>query len=223
MDPLTTQQPFDATPLEMPYTITARQVGAYTIVDYTPRAFLVTGDTKPIKEQLKGLGGRFNMFEIHKGTRQYSPAWVYPKTRLAIVEQFLQTGVMPTLDPTYRRLSPYAAPAPTPGVTLPLGQVAYGLPVVIAAAPVEPEISLAEATDRFVTAMISYPRAGPLRHVHPTGAGAEIVLRGSSTDVERLLEAERTLDPTVHIKLRAEINNIVLVLLTRAQPDPQLD
>jgi hypothetical protein len=45
-------------------------------VDYSDKAFAVIGDTKPIKDLLKSLGGRFN-FRLTCG-----PGWIFPKTKL---------------------------------------------------------------------------------------------------------------------------------------------
>jgi hypothetical protein len=53
------------------------------IVDYSEKAIAVIGDTKPVKDTLKGLGGRFN-FRLSCGA-----GWIFPKTREADVRQQL--------------------------------------------------------------------------------------------------------------------------------------
>ncbi len=46
-----------------------------TLVDYSAKAFAIIGDTKPIKDKLKSLGGRFN-FRLSCGA-----GWIFPKTK----------------------------------------------------------------------------------------------------------------------------------------------
>ncbi len=54
--------------------------GEIKIVDYSERAIAVIGDTKPIKDKLKALGGRFN-FRLSCGA-----GWIFPKTKLEEVQ-----------------------------------------------------------------------------------------------------------------------------------------
>lgn len=54
-----------------------------TYVDYSEKAFAITGDTKPVKDQLKALGGRFN-FRLTCG-----PGWIFPKTKEQAVRDAL--------------------------------------------------------------------------------------------------------------------------------------
>ncbi len=56
---------------------------ALQIIDYSERSFAIVGDTKPIKEQLKELGGRFN------GRLTCGAGWVFPKTKLESVKSTL--------------------------------------------------------------------------------------------------------------------------------------
>jgi len=56
------------------------KVGDIEIIDYSDKAIVVVGDTKPIKEQLKSIGGRFN-FRLSCGA-----GWVFPKSKLSEVE-----------------------------------------------------------------------------------------------------------------------------------------
>lgn len=49
--------------------------GDFRIVDYSEKAVAVYGNTKPIKEKLSAMGGRFN-FRLAEG-----PGWIFPKTK----------------------------------------------------------------------------------------------------------------------------------------------
>lgn len=53
------------------------------IIDYSEKAFAVVGETKPLKDQLKALGGRFN-FHLKCGA-----GWIFPKTKEAEVKAAL--------------------------------------------------------------------------------------------------------------------------------------
>ena len=63
------------------------EVGTVQIIDYSERAIAVVGDTKPIKETLKALGGKFN-FRLSCG-----PGWIFSKTRLNAVQKALGAQV----------------------------------------------------------------------------------------------------------------------------------
>lgn len=53
------------------------------IIDYSEKSFAVVGDTKPIKETLKKLGGCFN------GRLTCGAGWIFSKTKLDTVKQAL--------------------------------------------------------------------------------------------------------------------------------------
>ena len=53
------------------------------IVDYSEKAFAIIGDTKPIKDKLKELGGCFN------GRLSCGAGWIFSKSKLDIVKQTL--------------------------------------------------------------------------------------------------------------------------------------
>jgi len=59
------------------------QNAAVQIIDYSERAIAVVGDTKPIKEQLKALGGKFN-FRLTCGA-----GWIFSKSKLALLKSQL--------------------------------------------------------------------------------------------------------------------------------------
>jgi hypothetical protein len=63
------------------------------IVDYSEKAIAVVGDTKTIKDQLKNLGGRFNP-KLSCGA-----GWIFPKSKLAEVQKFLEVGEMYKAEP----------------------------------------------------------------------------------------------------------------------------
>lgn len=58
--------------------------GEINIIDYSERAFAVIGDTKPIKDKLYNLGGKFNK-KLSCG-----PGWIFSKKRLDQVQKALQ-------------------------------------------------------------------------------------------------------------------------------------
>ena len=53
--------------------------GVVEIVTYSEKAIAVFGDTKPMKEKLKALGGRFNPFLTNNGGKM--AGWIFPKTK----------------------------------------------------------------------------------------------------------------------------------------------
>lgn len=58
--------------------------GKIKVVDYSEKAIAIIGDTKPIKDTLKALGGRWN-FRLTCGA-----GWIFPKTKEAEVRSVLQ-------------------------------------------------------------------------------------------------------------------------------------
>lgn len=52
------------------------ETGKVQIIDYSEKAIAVIGDTYPIKDKLKELGGRFNKF------LSCGAGWIFPKTKL---------------------------------------------------------------------------------------------------------------------------------------------
>lgn len=57
--------------------------GEVNIIDYSEKAIAVIGDTKPIKDKLKELGGKFN-FRLSCG-----PGWIFPKSKLETIQNAL--------------------------------------------------------------------------------------------------------------------------------------
>jgi len=56
------------------------EVNGIEVIDYSDKSFAVYGNTKPIKEELKELGGRFNMYL--KATSGFTFAgWIFPLTK----------------------------------------------------------------------------------------------------------------------------------------------
>lgn len=56
--------------------------GKIEIIDYSEKACAVVGDTKPIKDELKALGAKFN------ARLSCGPGWIIPKARKAEFEKF---------------------------------------------------------------------------------------------------------------------------------------
>jgi hypothetical protein len=67
----------------IPETIT----GDFIIVDYSDKALAVFGDTKPVKDQLSAMGGRFNPRLTHEGEKK--AGWIFSKSKRAEVEKLL--------------------------------------------------------------------------------------------------------------------------------------
>jgi hypothetical protein len=57
------------------------------LVDYSEKAVAVFGNTKPIKDKLKELGGRFNPFLNNNGEKM--AGWIFPKAKLAELQLIL--------------------------------------------------------------------------------------------------------------------------------------
>jgi hypothetical protein len=51
--------------------------GDFVIVDYSEKAIAVFGDTRPVKDQLKALGGHFNPKLTHEGGKRVG--WIFSK------------------------------------------------------------------------------------------------------------------------------------------------
>jgi hypothetical protein len=59
----------------------------FLIVDYSQKALAIFGDTRPIKDQLKELGGRFNPKLTHEDKK--IAGWIFSKSKRAEVEKLL--------------------------------------------------------------------------------------------------------------------------------------
>jgi hypothetical protein len=57
------------------------------LVDYSEKAVAVFGNTKPIKDELKNLGGRFNPNLTKEGSKV--PGWIFSKNKLADLKNLL--------------------------------------------------------------------------------------------------------------------------------------
>ena len=54
-------------------------------VKYSEKCIAVFGDTKPIKDSLKELGGKFNMNLTHNGEKK--PGWIFPTSCMEDLHQ----------------------------------------------------------------------------------------------------------------------------------------
>ena len=61
--------------------------GDFLIVDYSEKAIAVFGDTKPIKDELKALGGRFNPNLTHDDGKK--AGWIFSKSKEQEVRNLL--------------------------------------------------------------------------------------------------------------------------------------
>jgi len=61
--------------------------GDFLIVDYSQKALAIFGDTRPIKDQLKELGGRFNPKLTHEGIKK--AGWIFSKSKEQELRNFL--------------------------------------------------------------------------------------------------------------------------------------
>ena len=59
-----------------------------TITDYSDKSFVVRGDTKIHKEELKRLSGLFNA-NLRDGA-----GWIFPKSKRDVVERYISSGVV---------------------------------------------------------------------------------------------------------------------------------
>ena len=63
------------------------------IISYSDKSFALIGNTYPIKDKIKMLGGRFNKFLHNPNTKGVVAGWIFPLTKLAEVEKaFLGTN-----------------------------------------------------------------------------------------------------------------------------------
>lgn len=85
VDPLP-EKPQPTTPADVPVAAPT-EPGAVQIVDYSEKAIAVIGDTKPIKDTLKALGGRFNFRLTIDG--QNAVGWIFSKKQEQAVRQAL--------------------------------------------------------------------------------------------------------------------------------------
>lgn len=63
-----------------------KQIKGLKIVDYSDKSFAVLGDSKPLKEQMKQLGGAWN-----RGLT-CGAGWIFSNKARARVEAFIKTG-----------------------------------------------------------------------------------------------------------------------------------
>lgn len=56
------------------------------IRQYSPLSIVVVGDTKPIKDRLRNIGGRFNPRLRQPGTDKKVAGWVFSNRRRPLVE-----------------------------------------------------------------------------------------------------------------------------------------
>jgi hypothetical protein len=80
------------------------------LLDYTEKSFVVIGDTKDKRKELKELGGRYNPNLTHPETKEKLAGWIFSKKQKEKIQAFLTTGKMESssdpvdslLDPIHR-------------------------------------------------------------------------------------------------------------------------
>ncbi len=75
----------------------------FYVRSYTPKSFVLYGDTKPFKEEIKALGGSWNPYLAER-----LKAWVFPTTRRPIVNAWLDKIAKDVPEVTVEELSPLA-------------------------------------------------------------------------------------------------------------------
>jgi len=63
------------------------------IEQYTDRSFVVRGQTTPIKEGLKRLGGKWNSRLTDKKTSEKFGAWIFPVSKIKEVEAWIDNPI----------------------------------------------------------------------------------------------------------------------------------
>lgn len=66
------------------------QKNKFELIKYSDRAIAVFGDTKPVKDLLKELGGRFNKFLMHPKNGVRAAGWIFPVKQEDKIKQALQ-------------------------------------------------------------------------------------------------------------------------------------
>jgi hypothetical protein len=69
---------------------TPNVVQGIVIIEYSERSFAVAGETKPIKDTLKTLGGKFNAHLKHPATQLQFVGWIFPLYKRTQVEAALK-------------------------------------------------------------------------------------------------------------------------------------
>lgn len=70
------------------------------LLDYTEKSFVVVGDTKNVKDQLKELGGRYNPNLTHPETKEKLAAWVFSKKQKDKIQTFLNNPAITIPKPS---------------------------------------------------------------------------------------------------------------------------
>jgi hypothetical protein len=71
--------------------MSSRETSLY-IQDYSPKSFVVRGDTQKYKETLKNLGGKWGTNFTDKQTGEKFGAWLYWNAKKSEIEEWLKTG-----------------------------------------------------------------------------------------------------------------------------------
>ena len=90
--------------------------GQMQLTEYSEKACAVFGNTREYKEDLKQLGGKFNMNLVRKSdifsdngkvcigeSQKTEPGWIFPKSSYQKVKTYIETGKLETVQFTNHR------------------------------------------------------------------------------------------------------------------------
>lgn len=69
------------------------------IADYSERAIALFGETKPYKNKITELGGKFNLYLKVDNSEDRKPGWIFPKSKRKVVEQLINDIDNGTVQP----------------------------------------------------------------------------------------------------------------------------
>lgn len=69
--------------------VVATSISDLELVEYSEKAIAIFGNTRPHKDELKNLGGRFNPRLKHNGEKEMG--WIFPKSKLQQIENYLNS------------------------------------------------------------------------------------------------------------------------------------
>jgi Large polyvalent protein associated domain 29 len=75
---------FDLSESEKQVSENSEQANGIEVADYSDKSFVVYGNTRPIKETLKSLGGKFNMYLKASGGFTFA-GWIFPMAKKEVV------------------------------------------------------------------------------------------------------------------------------------------
>jgi hypothetical protein len=65
-----------------------------TLEDYSDKCCVVSGETQPLKDEIKALGGKFNGRLTNPQTDEKFAGWVFPMSKKSSIEKWLGGGAV---------------------------------------------------------------------------------------------------------------------------------